>query len=500
MLIELEGDGALHERLYRGLRAAILDGRLRPRVRLPSTRLLARDLRVSRNVVVDAFAQLSGEGYIEGRLGSGTYVSATLPDRALVSEHAYTLPAIQPFELSLSQLARQVLSLRPLPAPGEPRVQRLPYDFRCGQPALEEFPHAAWSRLVVRRAQRMSARTMGYGRARGFGPLREAIANHLARTRGVNATVQQVVIVNGSQQALDLAARLLIDRGDQVVVEEPCYQAARQVLLAFGARLVPVPVDVDGLDVTALPHGQSVRLAYVTPSHQFPLGGVMPLSRRIELLRWAERSGAYVLEDDYDGEFRYETRPVAALQGLDRAGRVIYVGTFSKVLFPSLRIGYLVVPAALVPAATALKFLADGATATFEQEVLAEFIAQGHFERHLRRMRVLYAARRRIMVEALHEAFGARVEVVGANAGLHVVIYLRDLCEDAVPELVARAAAGGVGIYPVAPYYFGPPQRSGLILGYAGVTESDIRAGVRAFADVLTDHVGVQPHRRGRLR
>lgn len=486
MLVHFEGNGALHHRLYRGLRAAILDGRLPPHARLPSTRLLARELCVSRNVVVDAFAQLSSEGYIEGRLGSGTYVSAMLPEpgRALDRDRAST--PTQPIELKLSRHAREVLSLRPLPAPGEPRKQRLPYDFRYSQPALEDFPHATWSQLVVQRAQRMSTRTMAYGRARGFGPLREAITDHLRRSRGVDVTVGQLIIVNGTQQALDLVARMLVDRGDRVVVEEPCYQAARHAFLGVGARLAPIPVDAGGLDVTALPRGQSVRLAYVTPSHQFPLGGVMPLGRRLELLRWAEHCGAYVLEDDYDGEFRYEQAPVEALQGLDRAGRVLYVGSFSKVLFPSLRIAYLVVPTPLVPAATALKFLGDTATATFEQEVLAEFIASGHFERHLRRMRVLYAARRRVMLEALHEAFGERVEVVGAQAGLHVVIYLRGVEEDAVAELIARAAAAGVGIYPVAPYYhLEPPPRGGLMLGYASLTEGDIRAGVGALAEVL---------------
>lgn len=485
MLIRFEGDGALHQRLYRGLRAAILDGRLPPRVRLPSTRLLASEMQVSRNVVVAAFAQLFSEGYIEGRVGSGTYVSATLPDPAIASWHRGASIPTRRLEARLSQHAREVLSLRPLPAPGEPQKQRLLYDFRYGQPALEDFPHATWSRLVTRRVRLMSTRTMAYGRARGFAPLREAVADYLRRARGVNASAKQIIIVNGTQQALDLAGRLLIDRGDRVVVEEPCYQAARQVFLGAGAVVLPTPVDEDGLDVTKLPRGEAVRLAYVTPSHQFPLGGVLPLGRRFELLRWAEQTGAYVLEDDYDSEFRYETRPIEAVQGLDRMGHVLYMGSFSKVLFPSLRVGYLVLPEELVLPAVALKFLMDGATPTFEQEVLAEFIREGHFERHLRRMRVLYAARRRILLDALRQVFGDRLEVAGVEAGLHVVIYLRGLLASAVPSLVARAAASGVGIYPLAPYYVQPPQRAGLILGYAILNERDLRAGVRAFAAVF---------------
>jgi GntR family transcriptional regulator/MocR family aminotransferase len=485
MLIQFEGDGALHQRLYRGLRAAILDGRLPPRVRLPSTRSLAGEMRVSRNVVMAAFAQLLGEGYIEGRVGSGTYVAATLPDSAVTPCQNGTSTPARRIETRLSQYAREVLSLQLLPAPGESQKQRLLYDFRYGQPALEDFPHATWSQLVMQRVRLMSTRTMAYGRARGFGPLREAIADYLRRARGVDATARQVIIVNGTQQALDLAARMLVDRGDRVVVEDPCYQAARQVFLGVGARLLATPVDADGLDVTKLPRGEAVRLAYVTPSHQFPLGGVLPLGRRLELLRWAEQAGAYVLEDDYDGEFRYETRPIEAMQGLDRMGRVLYIGSFSKVLFPSLRVGYLVVPEELVVPAAALKFLTDGATSTFEQEVLAEFIGEGHFERHLRRMRVLYAARRSILLDALRQAFGDRLEVAGAEAGLHVVIYLRGLLASAVPALVARAAASGVGIYSIAPYYLDPPQRAGLMLGYAALNERDIRAGVRAFAEVF---------------
>jgi GntR family transcriptional regulator/MocR family aminotransferase len=471
--------------LYRGLRAAIVEGRLPPSARLPSTRALAREMRVSRNVVVDAFEQLSGEGYIEGRIGSGTYVAATLPQSAVAQAHDRRPLSMQRPELRLSQHARDVLSLAPLPAPGHPRRQGLPHDFRYSQPALEDFPYATWTELVVRRARLMSTRTMKYGRVRGFAPLREAIVDYLRRARGVRAGVDQVIVTSGTQQALDLVARMLIDRGDRVVVEEPCYQAARQVFLASGARLLPTPVGADGLDVARLPRDPPVRLAYVTPSHQFPLGGILPLDRRVELLRWAERSGAYLVEDDYDGEFQYDARPVEALQGLDGAGRVLYVGSFSKVVFPSLRIAYLVVPEELAPAATSLKFLMDCAAPTFEQEVLAEFITEGHFERHLRRMRVLYAARRGILLDALRQAFGDRVDVIGARAGLHVVVQLRGLGPGAVPDLVARAAAAGVGIYPLAPYYLDPPPCAGLILGYASLGERDLRAGVQALAALV---------------
>ncbi len=296
---------------------------------------------------------------------------------------------------------------------------------------------------------------------------------------------EQVIIVNGSQQALDLVARLLLDVGDRVVIEEPCYQGARNTFIAMGARVVPIPVDQTGLDVSRLPRSGNIRLAYVTPSHQFPLGGLLSLPRRLDLLRWAEDTGAHVLEDDYDGEFHYEGRPMQAVQGLDRSGRVLYVGTFSKVLFPSLRLGYIVAPPSLAATTTALKFMMDFHSSTFEQEVLADFIAEGHFERHLRRSRARNAARRAALLEALEEAFGDRIEICGANAGVHVVGWLRDYRSSQLAGLIKRAAGKGLGIYSVAPFYMRQPRLAGVLFGYASLTEREIRAGVRLLREVL---------------
>jgi GntR family transcriptional regulator/MocR family aminotransferase len=370
-----------------------------------------------------------------------------------------------------------------LPPPAAPRGLR--YDFRYGLPAVEHFPHETWRRLLARRARAISLRTLWYGPAVGFAPLREAIAAHLRAARGVVATADQVVVVSGSQQALDLTARLLIDEGDRVVVEEPSYESARQIFLAAGARLLPCAVDEAGLDVTLLP--PRVRLAYVTPSHQFPTGAVLSLARRLELLRWAEKTGAHVLEDDYDSEFHYEGRPLAAVQGLDRSGRVLYVGTFSKVLFPSLRIGYLVVPLALVPALAAVRWLADCHSPNFEQEVLADFMAEGHFERHLRRSRARNAGLRTALLEAFHEAFGDQVEITGANAGIHMVAWLRGVPASDFVDLRSRAAKRGVGVYSVEPYYMRPPRETGLLVGYGSLNEREIRAGVRVLCEVVRD-------------
>jgi GntR family transcriptional regulator/MocR family aminotransferase len=493
--LELDGSGTLTDRLFRAVREAILDRRVASGDRLPSSRGLAADLGLSRKVVAAAYEQLIDEGYLEGRHGAGTFVSAAMQDAGLVRA-ARPQPAAAAPRLRPSRYAARVLDLAPWPPPGARRAPPLPCDFRYGVPALTDFPQRIWSRLVSRRAQRMSLRTLGYGRTLGFPSLREAIAHYLARARGVTTTPDQIVVVNGSQQALDLIARLLIDGGDRVVFEEPGYQGARQVFQAAGAEVVPVRVDADGLQVSDLP-GRA-RLAYVTPSHQFPLGGVLPMERRLDLLQWAASSGAYVVEDDYDSEFRYEGKPVAAMQGLDRSGRVIYVGTFSKVLCPSMRLAYVVLPAALVEPLAALKFLTDYHTPTFEQEVLADFIADGHFERHLRRCRRRNAARREALLGACARHLGDRVDIVGTSAGVHAVMWLRDYHRADVDTIAREVARQGVGLYPLAPYYLRPPARAGLLLGYACLDEADIGRGIGVLARTLSR---LRPARgRGRPR
>ena len=311
--------------------------------------------------------------------------------------------------------------------------------------------------------------------------MREAIAEHLRRSRGVICEAAQVIIVNGSQQALDLAARVLLERGDVAVIEDPNYQGARDAFLAAGARLHPVPVDQDGLIPAKLP--KRARLAFVTPSHQFPTGTILPVGRRMALLEWAKRAGAVVIEDDYDGEFRYEGRPVESMQGLDREGRVIYVGTFSRTIFPALRIGYLIAPRTLVCALSAAKWLCDRHTATLEQETLAEFIATGAYERHLRRSRRVNALRRRVLLESIAKYLESRVDVTGEGSGAHVVLWPhRKVAEHAV---MADAAKRGVRIYGIARYFSKRPERAGFMLGYARMKEEDIREGIRRLSEVL---------------
>jgi len=485
MFVKSNETGALYLRVYESLRADILDGRLGPGTKLPSTRSLARDAGVSRTTVLLAYDQLAAEGYVTGRAGSGTYVASELPDRGPRAGEPSTTPPARRLlpEPRLAAYGRRIAGAAIVPVVRRAGVR---YDFRYGLAPVEEFPHETWRRILGRRARSATVRSLQYGPPEGHAPLREAIASYLGRARGVICSADQVVVVNGSQQAIDLTARVLVDPGDAVIMEEPHYQGARKIFLAAGAELVTCRVDADGLDASTLPIAAALaRLAYVTPSHQFPTGAVMTLARRLSLLAWAERADAYVFEDDYDSEYRYGGRPLEAVQGLDRTGRVIYAGTFSKVMYPALRAGYVVLPETLVEPFVAAKWLSDRHTPTLEQEALAEFIAEGHFERHLRRSRTSNAARRAALLDALDKHFGDRIEVSGANAGIHLLVWLRDFPPDDVEALVERAAGAGVGIYSVAPYFVTPPTRAGFVLGYASMSEKDIRAGIRALAEVV---------------
>lgn len=484
MLLRLDGPGTLAEQVYAGLRTAILAGTLPPGSRLPSTRALAGESGVSRTTTQAAFDQLIAEGYLETRPGSGTFVAAELPDGEMAAESARSLqaPPVAP-NIRFSAFGR-CLADRRFEAPNPNHAVR--YNFRYGLPPVEAFPYDVWRRLLNRQIQDVSLRSLRYGLAQGSLELREAIAAYLGRSRGVVCSAAQVVIINGSQQGLDLTTRLLIDPGDAVVIEEPHYQGARNVFTAAGARLISCPVDADGLDPFTLPDPDAgVRVAYVTPSHQFPAGGVMPIARRLALLAWAGRAGAVIIEDDYDSEYRYDGRPIPALQGLDRGGRVVYIGTFSKVLFPSLRIGYAVLPESLLGPFASAKWLADRHTPTIEQETLAAFISEGHFERHLRRSRAANSSRRAALLAALDAAFGDAIEITGSNAGIHVVVWFRDVPAGKTDRIVSGAKVVGVGVYPVAPYYLTPPARAGLLLGYASLDEQQIHEGISKLANVV---------------
>lgn len=469
-----KGRGPLFRQLYLGLREAILAGTFRGGEKLPSTREAATELGISRTVVLLAYDQLLAEGFAEGRRGSGTYVAQSVGAK----RPARSANAAQLRLSRFGSAAAAALTKMRIP---DGRAPSLRYNFAYGRSDLETFPFEMWRRILLRCARKTAVSGLDYGMPGGDTALREAISIHLRRSRAVVCDPAQVIVVNGSQQSLDLIVRVLIERGDRVAIEEPGYQGTREVLRAAGARLVPVVVDRDGMDPARLP--ADARIAFVTPSHQFPTGAILPLARRMGLLEWAKRSGAVVVEDDYDGEFHYEGQPLESLQGLDREGRVIYIGTFSRTVFPALRIGYLVAPRGLLPALTAAKWLCDRHTTTLEQETLAEFIASGLYERCLRRVRRRNTARRQALLEAIGRHLGNRVEVTGAGAGAHVVLWPNGRARE--EAIIAGAASRGVGVYGIAPYYLKRPARAGILLGYSRMREGEIREGIRRLAEAL---------------
>ncbi|HJZ49027.1 MAG TPA: PLP-dependent aminotransferase family protein [Roseiflexaceae bacterium] len=473
----------LYQQLYERLRTAILAGQLQPGAALPSMRTLAAEMGISRNTTALAYELLQLEGYIESRVGSGTRVVQVQPEQLAQMParptHRHQADAAPP-----QDLARRCQLLLDTPDSGvedagPPGEVRSP--FRIGEPDVAAFPYDIWARLVAHHARHSLPTVARYQSAQGYTPLREAIAAHIGITRGVHCAPEQIVLTAGSQGALDLIGRVLLNPGDQAWVEAPGYTGARGALLAAGAALVPVPVDQEGMDVAA---GQAqcaaARLAIVTPSHQFPTGVTMSLRRRLELLQWANTAHAWLVEDDYDSEFRFSGRPLEALHGLDRAGRVIYIGTFSKTLYPSLRLGFLVAPMALLPGFLAMRRLIDTHLPLLEQLALADFITQGHFARHIRKMRLRYRERRDALVGALREALGDLLEVAVPEAGLHLVAWLPATLR--AEDVVARAAHYGLPIRTITQPRPHAPAREGLVFGFAAVSPAELRAGVRTLA------------------
>ncbi len=481
VVLERWSEVPMQRQLYDYLREAILSGRLAGGLRLPSTRALSGELGVSRNTVVSAFDQLLAEGYMEGKVGAGTYVARVLPEQVLnVAVPPDGKGGVPHSGREISRRGRQVSGM----PGGQVSFREMPRAFQPGLPALDEFPFRIWAGLLARHWRNPSPDLLRPGDPAGYRPLREAVAAYLGAARGVRCAPGQIVITAGSQQALDLAARVLLDPGDTAWVEDPGYQGVKGALLSSSIRLVGVPVDGEGLVVSeGIERAPHVRLVCVSPSCQYPLGMTMSLARRLALLEWAVQADAWVLEDDYNSEYRYANRPLAALQGVDNEARVIYVGSFSKVLFPSLRIGYLVAPPDLVDSFVAMRARTDVHSPTPEQVVLTDFIAEGHFARHIRRMRALYAERQAILVEAAGKELEGMLEVSPADAGMHLIGWLGDGVDDVAVS--ARALEEGVVAPALSTFYLGKGGAPGLLLGYTGVAEAEIRAGVRRLAVAL---------------
>jgi len=476
----------LHRQLYEELRRAILNGRLSPGQKLPSTRSLAKSLGISRIVVTQSYEQLNDEGYLQTTVGSGTFVCAQLPDDLL---HSAALPSEPKSDRSPIKLSQYGAGLAELNISVIAQADA-PVSFRYGQPAFDQFPIHLWRKLLSRHC-RSSLDWLDYATdLLGHKPLREAIARYLSRSRAVQCEPDQILIVSGTQQALDLIARLLVNPGETVAVEEPGYLGVRQhTFLSQGAKLLPISVDESGLVVEQLVKSptDNIKLVYVTPSHQFPTGAVLSLQRRLELLSWAQQTKAIIIEDDYDSEYRYEGQPIPALQGLQNSNTVLYIGSFSKMLFPSLRIGYLVLPQQLLPVFACAKWLVDRQLPLLEQYVLTDFIAEGCLERHVRRMRLYYDQRRQVLVQALNFHLGDRATILGENAGIHLMVQLHTKLSD--EEVICRARQVGVGMVTAKPYYLNAAPKGEFIFGYSALTMQQIQAGIRSLANVLAEEL-----------
>lgn len=475
----------LYRQIYEAIRAGILSGEFSSKMRLPSTREMAGNLGVSRITVTNAYEQLFAEGYLEGKTGVGTFVASRLPDDLLQTAKAKNPAESKEIKksapLNLSAYGEKLNSQKTQSLRTIHKFQ----PFQNGLTAVDEFPFEIWSRIAAKFHKNPPRNLLGYGDARGFAPLRQAIAAHLKSSRGVSCTAQQIVITSGAQQALDLTARIFLSESDSVLIENPCYMEAKNIFSATGAKMIFVDVDEEGFYPKKIPKAvENAKLVYVTPSHQYPLGVTMSLARRLALLDWAQTANAWIIEDDYNSEFRYAGRPLASLQGLDKTGRVIYIGTFSKTIFPALRIGCAVLPEELVEVYTAARSLADVHSPAIEQAILAEFIAEGHFARHLRRMRQLYEQRQKILVSECEKQLSGLLKVKKADAGMHLIGWLPEGVDDR--SVSQKALEQGLKLAAVSSFSDKKLERGGLVLGYTAFDESQIKQGVKLMKEILT--------------
>lgn len=479
---------SLERQLYTQLRDAILSGKIRPGARLPSTRGIAAELQCSRNTVVSAVGLVLAEGYLVGKHGSGTFVSPVLPEELMRARISAT-PDHRSHPAAQSELSRRGEAMARM---AEPRpLKNRPFDI--GIPDVELIPFRLWGKLLIQYWQKPRHELLAYGAPGGYLPLREQISEYLREARGVHSVPEQIFVTTGAQQAFDCLARVLLDPGDGACVEDPGYIGTRGALAAAGARVMPVRVDKEGISIEQAMRGRMrIRVCAVTPSHQFPLGVVMSLKRRLELLDWAESTNAWIIEDDYDSEFRYSGPPLTSLQGLSAApsngkGRVIYVGSFSKVLFPGLRLGYMVLPSQIVDKFARARRILDSQHPSTVQPVLAEFLRQGHFVTHVRRMRRIYERRQKILLQLVGNSLGDLLDIQPHDAGLHLIADFKPKLRQLMTDKTAALHASNRGIYPKAlsDFYAGKPERPALLLGYAGMSEIELRKATEKLCDAL---------------
>jgi GntR family transcriptional regulator / MocR family aminotransferase len=466
--------------LYTELRSAIIDGRLKSGARLPSTRNLAAQYSLARGTVVAAFQQLQAEGFVSSEVSAGTFVVPA-------SGREVTSPTKQGSSrqvLSRATIAKRTQSLLKTTFL-QPPSHSIGKAFRGYEPAIDLFPVELWARIASRVYRKAPRSLYGQGDRGGYPPLRRAIAEYVGQSRGVRCSAEQIIVTSGAQQALDLLARVLLDSGDEVWMEDPGYPGASQAFQNNGASVIPIPVDGNGIDVArGIRSSPDARAVYVTPANQFPLGTVMSAERRVELLSWAARAGAWIIEDEYDAEYRYSGKPIASLHSLDRSGSVIYVGTFTKMLFNALRIGFIVVPDRIGEAFRIARSFIDRHAPTLDQAVLTEFINEGHFGRHVRKMRQIYSDRSKLLTEEANRRLSGLLDVENAQSGMCTVAWIRtNVTEMAVTR---RAEQLGLEVVPISSFVNKYEQKPGLFLGFAGCNESEIKRGVSVLEAVLS--------------
>lgn len=489
MLDETDTAAPLYKQIYDTIRVGILNGQFASQMRLPASRALAEQLDVSRMTVINAYDQLFAEGYLEGKTGSGTFVASKLPE-----EYLHT-PSNRKADLKQTAERRQLV----LSGYGEHIRSNLSHikanhsetvvvPFQHSLTAVDEFPFDIWAKIAQRQLKYSYRQLGAYSDPAGYRPLRRAIAEHLRSSRGVVCDEDQVIVTGGTQQAVFLIGRVLLSHGDRVWFEDPGHMCAVDVLNAGEVNIARVPVDDEGFDLArAMKTGPEAKLIYVTPSRQFPLGMTMSLQRRLSLLEWANENDAWIVEDDYDSEFRYSGRPLPALQGLDKHSRVLYVGTFSKTVFPGLRLGCVVVPSDLVDIFASARALTDQHSPITDQMILAEFIAEGHFERHVRRMRTLYRDRQAILIDEIEKRLGGMLEVPKTDAGMHAIGWLpKGISDVAISE---KAAEHGMRISAVSKYSSKKLPLGGLMLGYTAFNERQIKEGVKKLGQIFLEDV-----------
>lgn len=480
----------LYRQIYESVRRAILSGEFFPGKQLPASRFLAEQLGVSRTTIVNTYDQLLAEGYLESRTGAGTFVAAHLPEEFLDTpnvERQKNQTEAPKRDLKLSRYGKNVFEKSPTILRNSPATPAIA--FQHGLAAVDEFPFDVWTKLANKVYRTLPCDNFGYVGPAGFYPLRVSVAAYLKSARAVNCSPEQIIITTGAQHAFDLIGRVFLEPDAEVLIENPCYTGAKQTFQSFEAKLIPVPVDKNGFNLSAtLKKNRKARLACVTPSHQFPLGVTMSLSRRLELLEWAQKAESWIIEDDYDSEFRYAGRPLASLQGLDRNGRVLYIGTFSKTIFPALRLGCLVVPPDLVEIFTAVRALNGSHSPLIDQATLAEFISEGHFARHIRRMRRLYEERQEILISEAKKHLTGFLEIKKSVSGMHVIGWLNEGVKDTI--VAEKAVALGVKTSAVSSYSLTKwQQRGGLVLGYTATGEKQIKKGIKQLARVMENSV-----------